>query len=214
MCYITCHHDTRRCPYTARKRQALKCAGHRTNGDPCKAYAINGGKVCAAHGGRAPQVKAAAALNVAERKAEGLLAGILDFEPVTDPLTVLQQIAGRSVALVEVLEVVVAELRRIRYESQAEQIDGRVIVYERALDRAAKVLTDLVKLGLDERVVRLQEREAAMVTSVFLGALGDLGLSSEVQQAGRRAIAGRVRLAKAGKAQPPVRLAITAERES
>lgn len=39
----------------ARKRQALKCAGHRTNGDPCNAYAINGGKVCAAHGGRAPQ---------------------------------------------------------------------------------------------------------------------------------------------------------------
>jgi hypothetical protein len=39
-------------------------------------------------------VKAAAALNVAERKAEGLLAGILGFEPVTDPLSELH-CAGR-----------------------------------------------------------------------------------------------------------------------
>ena len=187
----------------ARKRQALKCSGHRSgDGQPCEAYAINGGKVCAAHGGRAPQVKAAAVLNVAERKAEGLLAGITDFEPVTDPLTQLQRIAGRAVRLVEVLEPVVAELKRIRYESQAEQIDGRVIVYERALDRAGKILTDLVRIGLDERVVRLQETQKRIMVEIIVGALDDIGLSGEVQQAARRAIAERFRTADAGKPQP------------
>jgi hypothetical protein len=192
-----------------RKRQALSCSGHRTDGQPCQAWAINGGEVCAVHGGRAPQVKAAAAVRVAERKAEAILAGIADFEPVTDPLTQLQRVAGRAVRFVEVLEPVVAELRRIRYTTQTEQIDGRVVLYERSLDRAGKILTDLARLNLDERMARIHEAQAALMTEVFLGALADLGVSPEVQQAGRRAIAERVRLAEAGKRQPP-RLALAA----
>lgn len=41
----------------ARKRQARRCTARRTNGEPCKAYAIVGGFVCTAHGGAAPQVR-------------------------------------------------------------------------------------------------------------------------------------------------------------
>ena len=44
----------------ARKRQARRCKGRRTGGQPCKAFAILGGEVCAAHGGSAPAVRAAA----------------------------------------------------------------------------------------------------------------------------------------------------------
>jgi hypothetical protein len=40
-----------------RRRQARRCRARRTNGEPCKAYAITGGFVCAAHGGSAPQVR-------------------------------------------------------------------------------------------------------------------------------------------------------------
>jgi hypothetical protein len=41
----------------ARRRQARRCRARRTNGEPCKAYAITGGFVCRAHGGAAPQVR-------------------------------------------------------------------------------------------------------------------------------------------------------------
>jgi hypothetical protein len=40
------------------------CAAHRSNGEPCRAHAIHGGRVCNVHGGRAPQVKLAAELRI------------------------------------------------------------------------------------------------------------------------------------------------------
>jgi hypothetical protein len=46
----------------ARNRQALRCSARRTDGQPCGAYAITGGTVCAAHGGSAPAVRASAQL--------------------------------------------------------------------------------------------------------------------------------------------------------
>ena len=41
----------------ARKRQARRCGARRSNGQPCRAYAIAGGRVCRVHGGGAPQVR-------------------------------------------------------------------------------------------------------------------------------------------------------------
>ena len=38
-----------------------RCKAHRTDGEPCKLFAIRGGTVCRMHGGRAPQVKRKAA---------------------------------------------------------------------------------------------------------------------------------------------------------
>jgi hypothetical protein len=128
---------------------------------------------------------------------EGLLAGIADFEPVTDPLTELQRVAGRAVRLVEVLEPVVAELKRIRYESQAEQVDGRVIVYERSLDRAGKILTDMARLNLDERLVRVSEAQGRLIIAAVAASFRELGLSADLQQALRPVVARHLRLVAA-----------------
>jgi len=195
-----------------RTHQSLKCSGHRTDGEPCGAWAINGGKVCVAHGGRAPQVKAKASRVVAERKAEKLLAGISDYEPVTDALGELQRLAGRALRWLDVLEGIVEELQRIRYTSETEQIDGRVIVFERAMDRAGKFLADLARLGIDERMAKLNEAQARLVNEVIRGVLADLNLSAELREAARPAIARRLRMAEAGERQP-VQLAIAAAPE-
>lgn len=56
------------------------CTAHRTNGTPCRAWAIRGGRVCVVHGGAASQVKAAAAerLRALEHPAISRLAHLID----------------------------------------------------------------------------------------------------------------------------------------
>jgi hypothetical protein len=47
-------------------RWAVKCRAHRSNGMPCKRWAIRGGFVCPPHGGRARQVRRAAEMRLLE----------------------------------------------------------------------------------------------------------------------------------------------------
>jgi hypothetical protein len=48
-------------------------------------------------------------------------------------------------------------------------------VYERSLDRCAKVLTDMTRLNLEDRLVTVTERQAEVVVSVIRSILAELG---------------------------------------
>jgi len=70
------------------------CTAHRTDGQPCRGAAINGGTVCAAHGGRAPQVKEAAARRVLDSLVHPALVELRDLieNDATPPGVKLQAI--------------------------------------------------------------------------------------------------------------------------
>lgn len=65
-------------PSMPRKRQARRCSARRTrDGKWCRNFAMVGGRVCHAHGGRARQVRAKAAQR---REMEGIEAAMLRAE--------------------------------------------------------------------------------------------------------------------------------------
>lgn len=78
-----------------------RCLSHKTLEDgrltPCKAWPIKGAEVCGAHGGKAPQVKAAAAARMAEDKARWDISrygGSIEIDPATALLQEVQRSAG------------------------------------------------------------------------------------------------------------------------
>lgn len=61
-------------------RCAVRCHAHRSDGQPCRAWAVRGAAICIAHGAGAPQVRRAARRRLAiadwERQAGRVLRGL------------------------------------------------------------------------------------------------------------------------------------------
>lgn len=154
-----------------------KCAGHKRGGAPCGRWPIAGGEVCPTHGGSAPQVKAAAARRLAQAKAAASLADV-EVVPIGDPLDALAQLAAEAMAWKNHLADTVAGLQaayRFTDDKSSEQLDARVALFERSMDRCQKFLSDWVRLGFEERKVRVDEVRAGLLAAVLMGVLRELG---------------------------------------
>ncbi len=79
-----------------------------------------------------------------------------------------------------------------------------VAAYERALDRAGRILTDTARLGLKERFVRLRSAQGEQIAKVIREALDDLGVAPE-REAVRLTVIGRFSMTISRQAEPPSR---------
>ncbi len=143
--------------------------------DPCTKWPRKGAPVCQSHGGNAPQVIAATERRNLEAQSQKLL-GIEGYEPIVDPFTALSQLAGEVVKLKDVLRDKVEELLTLRAysgEGASEQIDIHMQAYERALDRAEKILSGMARLDLESRIARLHSRINTDATTMILKAMND-----------------------------------------
>lgn len=176
-----------------RKRQARKCSGKRTDGNPCNGWAINGGTVCGAHGGKAPQVKAKARENLEDARVERLLYQY-GADPCGDPIGALQRLIGRALSIEEALGAKVNELTSIRYESETGgQLRAEVAMLERAMDRAGRLLVDVARLNIEERLAKVTEKQAQMAMDALAAALQEMGLNAEQQREARSRVARHLR---------------------
>lgn len=176
----------------------MKCRGTIRNGpkkgQPCGRSALAGGFVCAAHGGGAPQVKAKALVRF-----ELQSWGIDENMQLEDPGEVLmrllaqsygrarlyaaaiedkyQQVGGLEEAMVGdnlVLNPNTGSLVKV-----GEYIRGLATLEAQERDRAAKFAALAIQAGLAERVVRVQERQAAQMADALLAAFGRMQLNPE-----------------------------------
>jgi len=151
---------------------------------------------CKLHGGCMPGNRIAA-INEQARQ----LLYKHDAGPVNDPLEALQRLAGRALALEETIGELVNKLGSIRYESggesSSEQLRAEVAVLERAMDRCGRLLVDIAKLNIEERLTKVTEQQAAMTVAALTAALGEMGLPVEKQREARTLVARHLRLAPA-----------------
>lgn len=146
--------------------------------DTCQNPAVAGSTVCRSHGGSAPQVRRAAKRRLAIAEADKVLRD-LEYQPVDNPLEELADIAGQAKSLMEWSAARVAELSNdldYRDAKDVDQLKAVVGLYERAMDRAARLVEACARLGLDERRVALEEATAELVVAAMQLAVRRAGL--------------------------------------
>lgn len=175
---------------------APKCGGTNRLGEPCgnpagKGTDHLGSGNCSNHAG-ATRTGRVAALN---ERAERFLYQA-DAPPVTDPLSALQRLAGRATAWEDIIGEKVNELHSLRYSTEGgEQLRAEIAVMERAMDRLGKLLVDIAKLNIEERLAVIQQRTADMLELALTEALEKSGLDAVGQVAARSEFRRHLRIA-------------------
>lgn len=154
--------------------------------DRCPMWAIRGGTVCYHHGGANPVVRAKAQERLRVQKIEAHATKVLATEGlagIEDPLTELSKMASSSQALMLSLGARVNSLQELEHfdAKNSPTIKAEVQMYERAMDRTARLLESLVKAGYTERQVQIQENEAMLVAGVLKRTIAALGLTPQQQ---------------------------------
>jgi hypothetical protein len=137
---------------------------------PCHGSAVTGSDRCRMHLGE-PSAPAIAAAKLEQEAARLLYQR--DATPVTDPLSALQKLAGRAAAWEDIIGEKVNELRSISYSTEfaGEQIRGEIAVMERAMDRLGRLLVDIAKLNIEDRLAGIRQRTLDMLERALDAAL-------------------------------------------
>lgn len=115
---------------------------------------------------------------------------LLRPDPLADPLSELLDMAAEMKALKDVLRDITAGLmvdNKIRYQHNkaGEMARMEILLYERAVERFVKVLIDISKLKIEDRLAGVREQTAAMLERALDAALEDSGVGIEGKEAAR-----------------------------
>jgi hypothetical protein len=118
------------------------------------------------------------------------------LDPLKDPIQQFQLVAAEIIKLKDVLGDMVWDLPSWTYEDLVGREDLRAVVnaYGKALDRSLKVLTEMLRLDLGERLVNLSSAQAAimirLMESVILAK--EMGLTGEQVQIAKTIVAREI----------------------
>ena len=133
---------------------------------------------CKLHGGSLPNNEAAGIRDLEERRARTILQRLEQPEPIEHPVYELLKLAAETRAWQHVLRERMAELPELNIEDRqgVDRERALVALYERSLDRSAKLLVDMAKLDLKARSLALQQEQARQIMADMTEALQRAGL--------------------------------------
>lgn len=178
-------------------RQARPCKSKKKNGEPCSNYAMNGATVCHSHGGRAPQVKAAARRRLEREAATKAMTTYGLPREIAPDIALLEEVhrtAGHVAWLYEIVkgieqdDLVWGKVEEV--DKGAGEFTGTDTTYRAQANiwldlyqRERKHLTDVCKAaltaGIAERQVKLAEQQGTLIAQVITRILDDLSLSAD-----------------------------------
>lgn len=156
-----------------------RCQARRSDGGQCQRWALRGQLLCRIHGGGASQAIAAARRRQLDEDvklvAQEASVKVEGFEPLLElRKTAAEAIAFKSFAAAQLVQL--RELARDNPVTGAEQLRVVVSVYERALDRVAKTLADLVRLDVEGRITKISQAEGEVLAELVCTVLAEHGL--------------------------------------
>ena len=178
----------------------MYCGAKTRNGGTCRNTPLPGTNRCRMHGGASPQAQAKAQERIAVAKAEAEVARLgarRDIHPADALLELVHWTAGevdywrqRVVQLADQDPDALTWGKTSETEKQATEFRGTDTTHEAAPNVAYRMLTDAsnrlaayasaaLKAGVEERRVRLAEKQGALVADVIRGILTDLHLTPE-----------------------------------
>lgn len=178
---------------------AAKC-GAKTkthDGAPCLGNPVKGSLRCRMHGGASPQAKRKAAQRVSEdiaRKAMETYGHKADVDPITALLDEVCWTAGHVAWLRERVREIEAEAlvwgKTTEVDKQAAEYPGTdtteaaapniwLTLYQKERAHLVAACKAAISAGIEERRVRLAERQGDMIVAVLQKIFGDLNLSPE-----------------------------------
>lgn len=162
---------------------AVACTGHsKRTGKACTNPPVTDCTVCRMHGAN-DDAKVVGQRRLAEARAARTLADV-GVRSIGNPLEELAAVTEEARAFAAHVSSILADEAHLdgwnRFDERVLNI--YVPLYERALDRVGKLLADWVKLGFDERMVALHERQADLVAQLLRAVLDDPELELTAEQ--------------------------------
>jgi hypothetical protein len=198
----------------------LICGAKNKKAEPCGLSPVPGATRCGRHGGKAPQVKAAAERRLAEKdakeqmvKAVRTLGLPVDVDPGKALLDEIHWTAGHVAWLREKVQELEADdlvwgktqhddgvgpqgVVDVTTEKAAPSVWYELYMKER--EHLAKVCALALRAGIEERKVKLAESQGALVADVIRRILAALGLTPEQQALVPQIVPEQLRLLAAG----------------
>jgi hypothetical protein len=116
----------------------------------------------------------------AKFEAEKLLAK-MGYEQITDPLGELLDLASEATKYREIFRQEVDKLLdadEVRYEHRAgEQLRAEMALWERSAERCLKMYSEIVRLGIAERQVRIREAEIVLMAQAIRNIMNRMELT-------------------------------------
>lgn len=189
----------------------MRCKATARSGEQCRRPSMKGGTVCASHGGKSPQAKAAAARRLAEQeaaKAMRLFAAPVEIDPARALVELVQWTAGEVAYWREQVRALADEdPKALTWGVVREKVGGEdygttleskpnvaYLMLTDAQDRLAKYAAAALKAGVEERRVKLAEDQGELVARVIRSILDQLNLTSEQQARVPEVVPAQLRL--------------------